>query len=294
MQPLLSDDGSGRLFVNTSPGPLSPDWSWETCAPDLSSCQPFATGGDISTGSAPANSVFRVSMGSTSGLSPIWHGNLAVTAPPSIDGRIRANELVTPRLASWTGGWDGDFDQTQLAACATPSGKQCVSITEPKYVRGCRDEAVVLDPAFIGKYLRLADMRFGPGTIFTLEAAVSPYGHPVWKANGRTSVAVLGRIRQAKGPRKIRCGPPPLIQASISVQGVASIRCGFDCHAVLIAKRGPHRVQSGRKVGGTLKGGEATELSLSAKALKHLGPGRAHLIVKVNGIRAAQRPLVLT
>jgi hypothetical protein len=293
MQPLLSDDGSGRLFVNTSPGPFSPDWSWETCTPDLSSCQPFATGGDISTGSAPANSVFRVSMGSASGLSPIWHGNLSVTASPSIDGQIRANELVTPRLASWTGGWDGDFDQTQLAACATPAGERCVSITEPKYIDGCRGEATVIDPAFTGKYLRVADTRFGPGTFFTLEAAVSPYGHPVWKANGRTAVAVLGRIRRAKGLRKVRCGPPPLIQASISAQGVASIRCGFDCHAVLIARRGPDGARIGRKVGGTLRGGKATELRFSASALKQLGPGRTHLIVEVNGRRAAQRTVVL-
>jgi hypothetical protein len=232
-------------------------------------------------------------MGSASGLSPIWHGNLSVTAPPSIDGQIRANELVTPRLASWTGGWEGDFDQTQLAACATPVGERCVSITEPKYVDGCRDEATVIDPAFTGKYLRVADMRYGPGTLFTLEAAVSPYGHAIWQADGRTAVAVVDRIRRADGPKSDRCGPPPLVQVSISAQGVASIRCGFDCRAALVAKRGTKTARSVRKVGGTLRGGNATDLELSAKARERLGPGQAHLVVKVNGRRAAQRTVDL-
>ena len=293
MQPLLNNDGSGKLFVNTPPGPFSPDWSWDACTPDLSSCQPFAIGGEIGTGNAPANTVFRVSMGSASGLSPIWHGNLGITAPPSVEGEVRANELVTPHLATWVGGWDGDFDRTQLAVCATPAGKRCMSITAPKYVQGCRNEATVIDPAFTGKYLRIADMRFAPGTSFTLEAAISPYGHAVWQENGGTATAIVGRIQRATGPRKVRCGPPPLIQASISVRGIASIACGFDCRAVLIARQGADTAQSVRRVGGTLRGGGATELGLSAKALKRLGPGRTHLIVQVNGKRAAQRTVVL-
>jgi hypothetical protein len=168
-----------------------------------------------------------------------------------------------------------------------------MSITEPKYIRGCRHEATVIDPVFIGKYLRVADMRFGPGTFFTLEAAVSPYGHAVWQENGRTATAIVGRIQRATGPREARCGPPPLIQASISAQGVGSIRCGFDCHAELIARQGADTARSVRKIGGTLSGGGATKLGLSAKALKRLGPGRTHLIVRVNGKRAAQRTVVL-
>jgi hypothetical protein len=232
-------------------------------------------------------------MGSESGLSPLWRGNLKIATAPSVKGEIRANELVTPLLATWAGGWDGDFDQTQLAACATRSGRRCVSITEPKYVDGCRNEATVIDPAFTGKYLRVADMHYGPGTIFTLEAAGSPYGHTIWQANGTTAVAIVGRIRRADGPKGDRCGPPPLIQASISAQGVASIGCGFDCRAALIAKRGAKTLRSVRKVGGTLRGGDETELELSAEARKRLGSGRAHLIVKINGRRAAQRTVDL-
>jgi hypothetical protein len=68
------------------------------------------------------------------------------------------------------------LDQTQLAACETPGGEECISLTEPKFIDGCGNEAAVLDPAFAGDYLRIADIRYGPGTGFTLEGAGSPYG----------------------------------------------------------------------------------------------------------------------
>jgi hypothetical protein len=209
---------------------------------------------------------------------------------------VRANELVTTTPATWSGGWNGDFDQTQLAACATPTGEGCLSLTEPKYVRGCRHEGTVLDPAFTGKYLRIADRRYGPGTIFTLEAAVSPFGHAIWKASGSTSVAMLGRIKQATGPRSAKCGPPPLIEASISSEGVATIGCGLGCRAVLIAKRGKVRARATRKVFPTrpLGSERPLRLKLSPRALVHLGPGRVHMTVKIDGRQAATRTVLLS
>jgi hypothetical protein len=293
---LLNVDGSGRLYVNSPPGPFSPDWSWESCTSDLSTCQPFATGGDIGTGSASPNTVFRVSTGGTFGLSPVWHGNLGVITPPSVSGALRANELVTPNPAVWSGGWEGDFDQTQLAACATPTGEGCLSLTEPKYVRGCRHEGTVLDPAFTGKYLRIADSRYGPGTLFTLEAAVSPFGHAIWKASGSTSVAMLGRIKRATGRRSAKCGPPPLTEASISAEGVATIGCGLGCHAMLIAKRGKVRARTIRNVPPTRPLGfeRSLTLKLSPRALKHLGLGRAHMTVRIDDRQAATRTVLLS
>jgi hypothetical protein len=293
---LLNIDGSGRLYVSSPPGPFSPDWSWEACTSDLSTCQPFATGGDIGTGSASPHTVFRVSKGSAFGLSPVWRGNLGVMTPPSVSGAIRANELVTPNSAIWSGGWDGDFDRTQLAACATPTGEACLSLTEPKYVRGCRQEGTVLDPAFTGKYLRIADSRYGPGTLFTLEAAVSPFGHAIWKASGSTSVAMLGRIKQATGRRSAKCGPPPLTEASISAEGVATIGCGLGCHAMLIAKRGKVRARAIRKVPPTRPLGfeRSLTLKLSPRALKRVGPGGVHMTVKIDDRQAATRTVLLS
>jgi hypothetical protein len=296
MQALLNADGSGRLFVNTPLDLYGTTWSWEACRPDLSGCEPFATGGDITTGNAVPDTVFRVSGGGAAGSSPIWHGNLAQVVAPSILGAVRANELVVPVSASWRGGWDGDFDQTQLAACATRTGKRCISLTDPNYSRSCREGGTVLDPKFTGKYLRVADMRFGAGTLFTRKrkAAASPYGHPIWQANGQTATAVVGRIRRAVGPRRITCGPPPLFQASLSKKGVATITCGpLACRAVLIARRGQRTARAIQRLP-RLRGRAAgfrrrTALRISPQGLSHLGSGRIRMVVRINGERVASR-----
>lgn len=154
--------------------------------------------------------MFRVTGQGDVGISPVWRGSLRAVEPPSVLGRIRANELVTPDLARWKGGWVGDFDQTQLAACKTPRGEGCITITHPKYVQGCRNGATVLDPVFTGRYLRVADLRLGPGTSFTAEAVGSPYQGKIWRRDHQTAVAIVGRIGSATGPRMDQCGPPPL------------------------------------------------------------------------------------
>jgi len=290
MQALLNDDGSGRLFVNS----FGYGWSWEACSTDLSSCGPFTTGQDIRVGGVAPNTVFRVSGSAGTGLSPVWNGNLESVAPPRVHGVVRANELVRPVPAVWRGGWDGDFDQTQLAACSSPAGDHCVTLTEPKYL-GCRDEAAVIDPMFTGDYLRVADQRFGVGSIFTDDAATSPFGHRLWPASTRTAVAIVGRIRRATGPRATECGPPPLIEVSISSSGTAKVKCDLGCRAALVAKRGQHtarivRVLTARRFP-RLTG--PTELKLSPQDLAHLGPGRAHLVVEIDGRPAAHRTVRL-
>ena len=286
MQPLLNADGSGRLFVNTE----GSEWSWEACSPSLTGCTPFASGWDISTGNAAPETVFRVAGRGIEGLSPVWHGNLSIAAPPSVEGRVRANELVTPVLASWRGGWDGDFDQTQLAACTTPAGERCTALTEPKYPYGCRNEAAVIDPAFTGDYLRIADERYGPGTIFTLEARF-PFGHEVWQPSGSIAVAMLGQIKPATGPRIAQCGPDPLIEASISKEGIARVECKLGCRAVLLAKHGSRRARVIRWIpqGFSAHTQDPKKMRLSQKDLKRLGPGAALMIVKVDATRMARR-----
>jgi hypothetical protein len=206
MQPLLKDNGSGSLFVNTA----GRRWSWEMCAQDLLRCAPFKDGRRITTAGAQPNSVFRVSGGNGVGLSPLWKGRVKSLAPPSARGTVRANELVTPIAGKWRGGWKGDFDQLQLAACATPDGRHCTTLTHSHYPAGCQDEGAVLDPIFAGRYLRVANRRAGPGTAERADAVTSPYGHEVWRRNRVTSIAIVGRIEEASGPRTSQCGPPPL------------------------------------------------------------------------------------
>jgi hypothetical protein len=297
IQAVLNSDGGGRMVANSQTNPSDETWFWEACAPDLSTCTPFGSVRIVNTTGAAAETVFRVtsSYGATT-LSPVWHGNVTSLGPPSVSGVVRANELVTPVPGQWNGGWDGDFDLTQLSACAIPAGDACTTITDFRYARGCQSGATVLDPAFTGEYLRVADERFGVGTAFTLEGAASPYGHEAWTAGPTTSVAIVGRIGRAAGPRTINCGPPPLVQASISKSGVATVKCGLGCRVVLLARRGPHTVRLTRKLPPTplippRKG--IPKLRLLPQSLARLGPGSVRMIVTVDGKRAARRTVLL-
>lgn len=291
MQPLLADDGSGRLFVNNSGGP----WTWESCKPNLTRCTPFARGRDISTRSASPGTVFRVTGRGDIGTSPVWHGDLDIVRPPSTRGRLRANELVTPITATWSGGWDGDFDQTQLAICRTARGHGCISITDPKYIRGCQRDRAFIDPAFTGYFLRVADRRLGPGTIFTNEAVGSPYWRPIWRRDGQTAVAIVGRIKRSRGSQKAGCEPAPLNQASISGRGIAFVRCVLGCRVALIAVQGSVRVRvirgiRSRNAAGTRR---SRRIQLPHRQLAQLGPGNVQVIVKIDGEPVAQRDILL-
>jgi hypothetical protein len=283
---LLNDDGSGRLYV----GSPSERWSWEACEPDLGDCVPAGEGWEISTDAA-AGTVFRVSGGGRVGVAPLWHGNLMRVLPPGVRGRIRANELVIPEPGLWTGGWAGDFGRTQLAVCKTPDGRRCLTLTDPRYTPSCRDGGAVIDRAFVGDYLRVAETRYGPGTVFTLEGVVAPYGQQVWRESATTAAAIVGRIgRPARLQRAVGCGPPPLTRAALSRGGAAAVRCKLGCDAVLVAKRGPRRARVRRTIPyeGTLPSSSPpTRLRLPGPALQRLGYGRARMTVKIDGLLAA-------
>ena len=293
MQALLDQDGSGRLFVNNSG---EPPWSWEACSRDLTQCKPFGIGREIDTGSAPAGTVFRVSGGGDSGLSPVWHGNVVPVTPPSVEGEIRANELVTPRLATWSGGWEGDFDLIQLAACVFPNGSKCTPFTHPKSPADCKSGGAVLDPAFTGRYLRVADERYGRGTAFTLEA-VNPLTQEVWQASPITAVAVVGRIKPARGAREESCGMPPLVEASVSGKGVATVLCRIGCRATLVAQQGRRTARVSRNLPSPYKGARRGlrehTLQLRAKQLRRFEPGRVRFLVKADGRRVARRAVLV-
>ena len=145
--------------------------------------------------------------------SPVWRGRPSPLTPPSIRGALRANELVTPVPGSWRGGWSGDLNLTQLAACRTRQGRHCTTLTHTNYLYPCPRGAAVLDPAFTGQYLRVANLRIGPNTGMLDYGVGSPYGHEIWVADPVTSVAIVGRIVKATGPREDACGAPPLSQA---------------------------------------------------------------------------------
>lgn len=291
MQALLNDNGSGRLFVNNGTGA---PWSWEACSPGLARCAPFARGRKITTAGARPETVFRVrSADGGTGQSPTWHGRVAEVDPPSVNGLIRANELVRASPARWRGGWEGDFDHIQLSACTTPSGKGCTSITDPKYIHGCNGWATVLEPHFTGHYLRVADRRYGAGTVFTLDAVSSPFGHPIWRANRTTAVAMAGRIAPPRGAEKADCDSPLLLRASISSDGAALVRCTPGCRAVLIARRAGRSARIARHLPPARHDGGLSKLRLSRRALARLGCGRCRMVVRIQGGPVVQRTVRL-
>ena len=184
MQVTLNPDGGGAMLINSQTDPPGETWATDTCAPPGTGCVPFALGQMVNTSGAPAGIVFvaTASDGPTAS-SPVWHGNVSATSPPAVTGAVRANALVTPVPATWVGGWTGDFEQTQLAACVTQDGGECTTLTDTHYVGGCPGGAAVIDPAFTGQYLRVADQRFGTGTAFPLYAVSWPYSTlSVWPA----------------------------------------------------------------------------------------------------------------
>ncbi|HEY7257049.1 MAG TPA: hypothetical protein VH476_10250 [Solirubrobacterales bacterium] len=290
-QALLNSDGSGslRLVVLDGSTPV-----WQACAPDLSNCSPFATGTDVSTDGVAAGTVLwdgRVQ-------SPVWNGNVSPLTPPSVSGAVRANELVTPVTGRWNGGWDGDFDRTQLAACRSKAGEECIALTNTEDLTGCPDGEAVIDPALTGDYLRVADRLFGPGTYFGppgLRRVSLPYGGEVWAPGPTVSAEVVGRVSPARAPRTSNCGPPPAVRASISRTGTALVSCDLGCRAALIAKRGQRRARLVRALpaGFRLRPQERVEtLRLSRRSLLRLGSGKARMIVEVDGKPTARRAIV--
>jgi hypothetical protein len=173
----LKANGSGLLIANSRTNPEDETWTWLACSSDLSSCTAFGKGRTISTSGTRPNTRFRAisSYGATA-VSSLWRGSLRPLKPPKVTGILRANKRVTPGPSRWRGGWSDDYDLFQLAACASPKGLRCTTLTDLHYPDSCPRGAAVLDPQFTGSYLRVADRRIGAGTAFVAFAVPTPYG----------------------------------------------------------------------------------------------------------------------
>ena len=298
IQPVLNLDGSGRMIVNSQTNPDSETWSWESCSVDLDRCAPFAQGRIVETPGTPVPAVFRAtsSLGAVA-LSPRWNGRVSALSAPSVAGTVRANELVVPVPGQWLGGWEGDVDWTQLAACRRPADEGCTTLTHRHYVGGCKNGAAVIDPRFTGMYLRVAARRIPAHTPELAYAVGSPYTPDIWTPGPTVAVAFVGRIEAATGPPASGCGPSPLVKASISSRGVATVRCGLACRAVLVVRQGRRRASVSRRLAALPevlpKGTALPRLRLGRKQLKRFAPGRARFVLRVYGRPVASRTLRL-
>jgi hypothetical protein len=286
VEAFLAPDGSGELLAaeNFREGK---GWSWETCTVSLANCAKYATGEATTTARATPETVFRVtSRAGASALSPVWHGDVKSLGPPSVQGQILANELITPIAGQWSGGWDGDYDWTQLAACATPAGTDCMTLTDQHFNGSCPKGAAVLDPAFVGQYLRVADQRVDAEAGIELYAISSPYHHgEIWQAGPLTSTAIVGRIGRARGPRKAKCGPPLIVaEASIAKRGIVKFQCSLGCRITVIGRRGARtiRIHSNDRA-------FADELQFSRDKRTYIGEGPVRISVLIDGKQVARR-----
>lgn len=286
MQILTDPDGYGRILINTAGGP----WTWEACQPSLDRCVPFGRGREIDTKKAAPGTIFRVSGSGSSSLSPRWDGRVSRVRLPGAGGLVRGNEFVSPVGAVWRGGWKGEYSEFQLAACDSPTGVNCVSLTDPRYERECaaRSAAIVLDPMYAGRYLRIADRRVGAGPLIRPASAVlSPNGDEIWGRDRATAVAVVGQIAAPVSAYPGECGPPPPAQGSISSRGVATVRCQAGCQAELVARAGgaTRRVVRRLPEQDILVLAPPTELSVRGG----LPQGRVRLVLQIDGRKLAQR-----
>jgi hypothetical protein len=325
--PYLNADGTGTLSASSPTNPAGETWSWDACAADGSSCVPFATGNPISTNGAPANTVFQaIASDGPTGASPLWGGNLTPINLPSVTGPIRANLLVTPNPGDWSGGWPADYHQTQLAACTDTQGTQCTTLTDTHFVGGCIGGGAVIDPAFTGDYLRVADHIVGPNEVSAPFTVSSPYSSNIWAPGPRTTVAMIGQITAATGPATATCavpynagaGPPvttptpvtpptgtpspgapvptpgpakhqPSASATLTSTGAAIVHASATCKVTVEATRGRRHAH----ITHTVTAGKTVAIRLTGAMLRHLGSGRAVFVVLVNGIPRTTRVVVL-
>jgi hypothetical protein len=297
MDVFLEGNGSGGMIASSNAAtPPAESFSWQACTPNGIGCITFASGQKVATADAAPNTVFVVSPSDAPiERSPLWKGNVTASTPPSISGQLKANMLVTPVSGTWKGGWAGDLDRTELAECRYPDGTGCSALTDLGGA-ACADGAVVLDPAFTGRYLRVADQTYAADAQVDEDSENSlTFLGFVWPAGPTTSVAVLGRIGRATGPRTDHCGPAPRAlgsepSATLSKRDVATIRCPSACTVVLRADRGPNRVRMAR----TLAEWGTVSVHLPPHALQRLGPGRAALSVEVDGAVLLRRIVAVT
>jgi hypothetical protein len=309
----LNEAGGGSLIANGGGNPPNQTWSWQICNAAGERCSAVATGQHIETGAPSAGTTFRAtSNAGITGLSPEWNGPLRVASPPSATGALQANQLLTPVPAAWEGGWTGDSTQTQMSLCPTAAGVGCIAPLE-RFSGSCPADALTIDPDFTGWWLRVATTVYGPDTAFaTLDTATQGFPPPAFAAQAlvspsgygteagqaaaaTTSVAVVGRIGRATGPRARNCGPPALVpelpplvalrvrSATVDGDGIAFVKCSWTCTVSLNASRRGRFASVMKTAQGEI------QLRIPGRGLARVGRGRVRYTLFVEGHRAAQR-----
>jgi hypothetical protein len=279
----LNPDGSGTLTAEPAGA-----WEWKNCKADLTSCVAVGTGSQITTVGATEGTLFTATLNGRILISPRWDGNVHFAQPPSLRGTIAANEFVFLWNGDWRGGWPEQLGIAQLAACRNADGSDCITLSNTH--GGCSSPGgVVLDPVLTGWYLRLAEQV---EIIGSSPFHLHPEEEAPFPASAIASVAMLGQIAPATGPPSVKCSVPPQLGASISSAGVASIRCGLGCVAVLRGRSGARSASIKRDIPPMLFSLPAKELPrirLPRGAIGRFSGRHTTLSLFLNGALAAHR-----
>jgi hypothetical protein len=132
----------------------------------------------------------------------------------------------------------------------------------------------------------VADNFYGPDPVFP-GIAVRRYHAVRHLASPTTSVAIVGRIADARGPRTETCGPGEHEPVRIDRHGVAIAECLRPCSITLTA-RGEGESLTRRQ---DLPRLEQAKLAFRPRALIRLDGHRVRITAQVDGERVARRTI---
>ncbi len=298
-QRVFTDEGLPYLVGNPVPdGSKGTVIAWRECRPGVP-CRALAAEGRgdfIEPGDVPAGTTFEMDALSDSGVlttdrSIPWQGRVASTSSPGVSGALRVGRIVLPRAASWTGGWEGDYDRFNLEACRTAAGLSCEALAaqgEDPLV--CPGGGAVLGHRYLGWWVRAVDGRLARDSVFAGVGYSQPRDIPLPAASATVvRSGLVGPVRASRGAFA-ECGKPR-VQIFKNRIGearrptFAAVGCTSTCDVVLVVRDARRTIR--RRVDVETNGlvGLRLHRRLSGKSVR--------VRVIVNGHQRARRVVLL-
>jgi hypothetical protein len=304
--------------------------TWRACAGEGGSCHVVDDGGDphdYSFTQAPAGTVFEAST-EVDGVpemarSDPWTGPLRLVSPPELVEAPRVGHLVTPRPARWEGGWSTDASYPQTQVCPSSAGADgCLAIGDALFWGGCGPYGAAIPAArYEGWYVRIVDRRAEKNPIVTLIGYTQPEGIGAAQPAAPLSVAseMSGPIGPATGapesdcsaqslpwPRTATTLPSPVprptakakstatLEATITARHgratIGSVTCPDRCTVDVRVVHGRRHVTRRQRMSSAGR----RSITLSARDLHHLRPGRLTVRILIDGHLVGRRLARLT
>jgi hypothetical protein len=187
---------SGLLFAAHGDPLLAgyPHVRWLECRPH-DRCRPRGRSTDLYPGPTPAGTRFQaVAADGSYVLTRAWKGLVTAVAPPALAGSPRVGGVVWTRPGRWRGGWDGDYDAFELAACRTARGTGCETLNAPSPLGHADQPARArISRWYAGWYVQALEQRIAGDTVFDLQIVAAPPLHRGPTVSASPPVRIPGR-----------------------------------------------------------------------------------------------------